>query len=129
MPKIETIEAFIDRVETNQHVEAVEQFYSATASLRDNRSEARGKEMQIDIEKNLLLRVKTMYSKCIRPYFINDNYVIIKWHFRFEFKDDTFIDLEEIAYQQWNEEQIENEQIPTLEPTPHKGSKMVVPFF
>lgn len=110
MPKIKTLKNFIEKVENNQHVEAVESFYTSTASLRDNQSETRSKEQQIEIEKNLLLRVRKMHSKCIRPYFVSDNHVVIKWHFRFEFKDDTFIDLEEIAYQQWSGEQIEEEQ-------------------
>ena len=111
MPTIETLEDFVTMVEANQHVEAVERFYTLNASLQDNQSfETRGKNKQIENEKNLLLKVKKMYSKCIRPYFIKDNYVIIKWHFKFDFKNETFIDVEEIAYQQWNGEQIEKEQ-------------------
>lgn len=111
MPAIETLENFVTMVEANQHVEAVERFYTSNATLQDNQSfETRGKNKQIENEKNLLLKVKKMYSKCIRPYFIKDNYVVIKWHFRFDFKNETFIDVEEIAYQQWNGEQIEKEQ-------------------
>jgi hypothetical protein len=111
MPTTETLEDFVAMVEANQHAEAVERFYTPNATLQDNQSpETRGKNKQIENEKNLLLKVKKMYSKCIRPYFIKDNYVIIKWHFRFDFKDETFIDIEEIAYQQWNGEQMEKEQ-------------------
>ena len=110
MPKLETIENFIAMVEANQHVEAVERFYALEASVQDNQSEPRGKDKQIENEKKLLQQVKKMYSKCVRPYFINDNYVVIQWHFRFEFKNDTFINIEEIAHQQWKDEQIEKEQ-------------------
>jgi hypothetical protein len=98
-------------VEINQHVEAVERFYKPNATLQDNQSpEIRTKDKQIENEKNLLLGVKKMHSKCIRPYFVKDNYVVIKRYFRFDFKNDTFIDIEEIAYQEWNGEQIEKEQ-------------------
>ena len=110
MPKAATIERFIEKVEANLHVEAVESFYSSTATLQDNRSETRGKKKQIEIEKNLLQWVTKMYSKCIRPYFINEDNVVIKWHFIFEFRDNTFIDLEELAYQEWKGELIEKEQ-------------------
>ena len=110
MPKLETIENFIAMVEANQHVEAVERFYALEASVQDNQSEPRGKDKQIENEKKLLQQVKKMYSTCVHPYFINDNYVVIQWHFRFEFKNDTFIDIEEIAHQQWKDEQIEKEQ-------------------
>ena len=111
MPTLKTVEEFVTVVESNQHMMAVERFYMHSATFKDNQSfETRTKNKQIENEKNLLLEVKKMYSKCIRPYFIKDNYVIIKWHFRFDFKNDTFIDIEEIAYQEWNGELIENEQ-------------------
>ena len=112
MPKSETLKDFIALVETNKHVEAVERFYNANATLQDNQlpETIRNKATQIQNEKNLLLRIDKMFSECLRPYFIQDNYVVIKWHFIFEFKDNTFIDIEEIAYQQWNGEQIEKEQ-------------------
>lgn len=111
MPTIETLENFITMVEANEHVQAVEHFYAPGATLQDNQSlETRDKNKQVENEKNLLLKVKKMYSKCIRPYFVNGDYVVIKWHFRFDFKNDTFIDIEEIAWQQWSGEQIEKEQ-------------------
>ena len=64
MPTIETLEDFITMVEANKHVEAVERFYMPNAILQDNQSlETRGKNQQIENEKNLLLKVKKMYSK------------------------------------------------------------------
>ena len=35
---------------------------------------------------------------------------IIKWKFRFEWKDNTVSEIEEIAYQVWEGEQIKQEQ-------------------
>lgn len=84
---LETIENFIAMVEANKHVEAVERFYAVNATLQDNQStETRGKDKQIENEKNLLLTIKKMHSKCAHPYFVKDNNVVIKWQFRFEFK-------------------------------------------
>lgn len=51
-----------------------------------------------------------MYSQCLQPYFVKANFVVIKWHFRFEFNNDTFIEIEEIAYQKWDKGQIVYEQ-------------------
>lgn len=111
MPTIETLENFAATVEANMHVEAVERFYAPSATLQDNQSsERRTKYTQIESEKKLRLKIKKMCSKCIRPFFVKDDYMIFKWHFRFEFKNDTFIDIEEIAYQEWNGEQIIKEQ-------------------
>jgi hypothetical protein len=110
MPKSETIESFIALVEANKHIEAVERFYAPNATVQDNQSEIRGKEKQIENEQNLMLKVKKMSSICIQPYFVKDDYAIIKWQFRFEFKNGTFMEIEEIACQLWNDELIEKEQ-------------------
>lgn len=111
MPSTDTIEAFIAMVEANQHVQAVETFYIPDAILQDNQSNnIRGKQKQIENEKNLLLRIKKMSSRCIRPYFINGEQVVIKWHFKFEFKNDTYIVIDEVTWQQWLGEQIQKEQ-------------------
>ena len=94
MPKIETIEKFISLVESNNHVEAIEEFYTSNASMQENQTEPRlGRDNLIANEHKLLSRTKNMTSKCIRPFFVNDNYVTIQWKFRFEFKDDTFIEI------------------------------------
>jgi hypothetical protein len=100
---LETVDSFIVMVEANQHIEAVERFYADHAMIRDNQSaETRTKEKQVENEKNLHHAVNKMYSQCLRPYFIKDNFVVIKWRFRFEFKNDTFIEIEEIACQEWD---------------------------
>lgn len=110
MVELKVIENFIAMVESNRHVEAVELFYSPNVSIKDNQSESRGKDKQIENERKLLMNVREMHSKCVLPYFKKDNHVIIKWHFRFEFENETFIEIEEIVHQQWNESQIEKEQ-------------------
>ncbi len=96
MPTIKTIEDFIATVEANEHVDAVERFYSSNAAIKDNQSEIRGKERHIENEKSMLLKIRKMHSKCTRPYFVNSIFVVIKWQSRFEFKNDTFIEMEEM---------------------------------
>lgn len=41
MPTGETLERFIARVEANAHAEAVEEFYTADASMQENQSTPR----------------------------------------------------------------------------------------
>ena len=107
----EIIEKFIAMAEANQHVECLEHFYADNAIIQDNHSpETRTKEKQIENEKKMLANITKMYSQCVRPYFVHNNYVVIKWIFRFEFKNNTFINIEEIAYQEWNNGQILREQ-------------------
>ena len=111
MPKPETIEQFIAMVESNEHDKAIEKFYTIDASMQENQSEPRvGRDNLVANEKNTLLKVKSLVSKCIRPYFMNGDQVVIRWYFRFEWKNDSISEIEEIAYQIWQEELIKSEK-------------------
>lgn len=111
MPKTETIEQFIAMVEANEHDKAIEKFYTADASMQENQAEPRvGRDLLVTNEKNTLLKVKSLVSKCIRPYFIDGDQVVIQWYFRFEWKNDTISEIEEITRQNWEGELIKKEQ-------------------
>jgi hypothetical protein len=105
------LENFIQMVEANQHIEAIVKFYAEDAVAYDNQSsEMRSKSKMLENEKNLLMKVDKMYSSCIRPYHYTEDFVAIKWRFRFEFKNNTYIDIEEIAWQNWENGKIVQEQ-------------------
>lgn len=111
MPKVETIEQFIAMVESNEHDKAIEKFYITDASMQENQAEPRvGKDNLVANEKNTLLKVKSLVSKCIRPYFVNEDQVVIQWYFRFEWKDGTVSEIEEITRQNWLGELIKSEK-------------------
>ncbi|WP_337965356.1 nuclear transport factor 2 family protein [uncultured Flavobacterium sp.] len=111
MPKLETIEQFIAMVESNEHDNAIEKFYTIDASMQENQSEPRiGRDLLVANEKNTLLKVKSLESKCVRPYFVNGDSVVIQWFFRFEWKDGRVSEIEEIAYQIWENELIKKEK-------------------
>lgn len=111
MPKTATIEEFIAMVESNEHDKAIEKFYAIDASMQENQSEPRvGRDNLVANEKNVLSKVKSLVSKCIRPYFINGDTVVIQWFFRFEWKDGSISEIEEIAYQNWDGELIKKEK-------------------
>jgi hypothetical protein len=111
MPKQDTVEQFISMVEANEHDKAIERFYTEDASMQENQLEPRvGRDILVANEKNVLSRVKSLVSKCIRPVFIDNDSVVIRWYFRFEWKDGTTTEIEEIAYQNWNGELINKEK-------------------
>jgi len=111
MPKPETIEQFIAMVESNEHDKAIEKFYTIDASMQENQAEPRvGRDNLVANEKNTLLKVESLVSKCIRPYFMNGDQVVIRWYFRFEWKNGSISEIEEIAYQNWQEELIKSEK-------------------
>ncbi len=111
MPKIETIEQFIAMVESNEHDKAIEKFYTVDASMQENQAEPRtGRDLLVANEKETLLKVKSLVSKCVRPYFINGDQVVIQWYFRFEWKNGTISEIEEITRQNWDGELIKSEK-------------------
>ncbi|NRF71827.1 nuclear transport factor 2 family protein [Aquincola sp. S2] len=111
MPRPETLEAFIARVEANAHVEAVEEYYTADASMRENHEPPRiGRDHHVANERRVLGRAKRIESTCVRPVFVNGDHVVIRWIFTFDWHDGTTTRMEELAWQRWAGERIAEEQ-------------------
>jgi hypothetical protein len=110
MPAPETLERFIALVERNAHVEAVEQFYTAEASMQENQAPPRvGRDAHAANERRVLARAKSLSSTCVRPVLVNGDRVVIRWIFRFEWHDGTVTRMEELAYQRWEGERVAEE--------------------
>jgi hypothetical protein len=111
MPSPETLERFIARVESNAHAEAIEEFYTPSASMRENMGEPRvGRDVLVAREKKTLARAKSVRSTCVRPVFVNGPVVVVRWIFEFEWRDGKSTRMEELAYQRWEGERIAEEQ-------------------
>lgn len=111
MPSIETLERFIARVEQNAHADAIEEFYTENSTMRENHDAVRiGRDLHITNERRVLARARTVQSRCVRPVFLNGDYVVIRWIFDFEWIDGTVTHMEELAYQRWEGERMAEEQ-------------------
>lgn len=111
MPSPETLARFIARVEQNAHVQAIEEFYTPDASMQENTSAPRvGRDALVANEQRAMDRTKAVSSRCVGPVFVNGDFVVVRWWFRFELYDGTVRELEELAYQEWRGERICNEQ-------------------
>jgi hypothetical protein len=111
MPALGTLERFIARVEQNAHAEAIEEFYTERASMRENQSEPRiGRDLLVAGERTVLARAKSVRSQCVRPVFVNGDHVVIHWIFEFEWPDGTRTRMEELAWQRWEGERVAEEQ-------------------
>jgi len=111
MPQPDTLERFIARVESNAHAEAVEEFYTADASMRENFEPPRvGRDLHVANERKVLARARSVQSQCVRPLFVNGDHVVVRWIFRFEWQDGSVTRMEELAYQRWDGERIAEEQ-------------------
>jgi hypothetical protein len=110
MPTADTLERFIALVERNAHVDAVENFYTADASMQENQSTPRvGRDAHAANERRVLARAKSLTSMCVRPVFVNGDHVVIRWIFQFQWLDGTATRIEELAYQRWDGERIAEE--------------------
>jgi len=110
MPSTETLERFIARVEQNAHAEAVEEFYTADSTMRENMGPPRvGRELHVANERKVMARAASVTSQCVRPVFVNGDHVVIRWIFHFEWKDGSFTHMEELAYQRWEGERMAEE--------------------
>jgi hypothetical protein len=111
MPTPATLERFIARVESNDHVEAIQEFYAENASMQENMAPPRvGRETLVAHEGAALARAASVHSTCVRPVFVNGDHVVIRWIFEFTWKDGTIGRIEELAYQRWEGERVAQEQ-------------------
>jgi hypothetical protein len=111
MPSADTLQRFIARVEQNAHAEAIEEFYTPDASMRENMNPPRsGRDNLVANERAVLSRVRSVQSRCVRPVLVDGDVVVVRWIFRFEAPDGRVRELEELAYQRWQGERIAQEQ-------------------
>jgi hypothetical protein len=111
MPTSETLDRFVARVEENAHAEAIEEFYTPGASMRENNAPPRiGRDTLVAHEKKVLARARSLKTTCVRPVFVNGDRAVVRWIFEFEWLDGTRTRMEELAYQRWEGERIAEEQ-------------------
>jgi SnoaL-like protein len=110
MPTPATLERFIHRVEEGAHAEACEEFYTENSSMQENQNPPRiGRAAHVANERKIMARAKSVTSTCVRPVFVADDRVVIRWIFRFVWQDDSVMQVEELAYQRWEGERIAEE--------------------
>jgi hypothetical protein len=110
MPSEEILERFIRCVESNDHVAAVETFYTPDSTMQENQNAPRvGRDAHAANERKVTGRTTKMFSKCVRPVFVDGDRVVIRWNFEFDWSDGTFTRMDEIAYQRWDGELIAEE--------------------
>jgi RimJ/RimL family protein N-acetyltransferase len=111
MPSAAVLERFIAAVESNRHAEAIEEFYTADASMQENNlPPRRGRDALVASERKVLARMKSVRSQCMRPVLVNGDLAVVRWIFEFETLEGARIRMEELAYQRWEADQIAEER-------------------
>jgi len=110
MPSPQTLERFIALVERNDHVQACELFYTEHSTMQENQGVPRaGRDAHVANERQVMARAESVTSTCVRPVLVNGDHVVIRWIFRFTWRDGSVTHMEELAWQRWEGEQIAEE--------------------
>ena len=111
MPTSDTLERFIARVESNAHAEASDEFYTEDSTMQENQAAPRiGRARHVANERQVMARAESVTSTCVRPVLVNGDHVVIRWIFRFAWRDGSVTHMEELAWQRWEGERIAQEQ-------------------
>lgn len=111
MPSRETIEAFAKMVESGDHVGAIERFYAADASTRENMAEPlRGRDALAAKERKVLSSYKSVATYRLSPILMDGDRVMFHWRFEFTPEEGPVRALEEIALQTWRGEELIEER-------------------
>jgi hypothetical protein len=98
-------------VESGDYVGAIEQFYAADASTRENNGAPRvGRDNLMAIERHVMGAHKKIEARRLAPVLIEADTVAVVWRFDFTTLQDTIRTLEEVAWQKWRGEQLVEER-------------------
>ena len=111
MPTQYTVERFVALVEAGANVEAIEEFYAASATVQENDQPPRvGRQALVEHERKSLASVRSLRSTCVRPMFIAGDFVVLRWVFEYESTRGNRTRFEELAYQRWLDQRIVEEK-------------------
>jgi hypothetical protein len=107
MPSLATLRAFADTVESNDHVGAIQRFYAADASTRENENPPiTGRDALAERERKVLERVAGVKTTRLGPLLLEGDHSAIRWRFEFTAKDGSRRVMEEVAWQTWRGEEL-----------------------
>lgn len=111
MPSLETLRAFADTVESNDHVEAITKFYALNARTQENDGAWRvGRAALAARERAVLDSVASVKTTRLGPLLLDGDHSAICWRFVFTGRDGATRSMEEVAWQTWRGEELVEER-------------------
>jgi len=111
MPSIQTVERFVQLVETGSGLDAIDVFYAEDVAVRENQAPARvGKAALVANETAAQAAISDLRARCVRPILAADDIVVIRWIFDYRDSQGRAVHFEELAYQRWVGDTIQEEQ-------------------
>ena len=111
MPSRETVDAFVARVLSEDHVGAIRDWYHDDAWMQENQAPPRqgGREALMQQEAAIIARSERVITELLGGPLIDGDQVTIRWRFSFTFKDGGQMRMEEVAWQTWRGDKIAEE--------------------
>jgi hypothetical protein len=110
MPSRQAVEALAAAIEAGRYVEAIREFYTDGASMRENVGEPRvGRGVLAAGEQAVMDRFRTISAERLGPALIEGDHVASRWRFTFTSASGAVTALEEIAWQRWEGEKVAEE--------------------
>lgn len=110
MPSRARLDEFIAVVEANDHVGAIERYYTEDAAMQENATPPRvGRDTLVAHERAVLSRMSAVTSKCVSSVVEGDR-VAIHWNFVLTEKSGVVRRFDEIAFQEWRGDKIFRER-------------------
>ena len=111
MPSPDRVNAFVAAVRDGRYVEAIEDYYAETATMRDNQQPERGgRDVLVAHEKAVLQSLERMVTREVGPVLIDGDHVVVNWVFEMTTADGTVRRMDELALQTWRGDRIVAEQ-------------------
>ena len=111
MPSRERVLALVAMVEQGKYVEAIEEFYTADATMQENNDPPRGgREVLMAGERKVLAAHKSVRTEPGTSFLLDGDRVVILWHFKFVRSDGKRFRMEELALQRWRGDRISEER-------------------
>ena len=77
-------------------------FYGEQASMQENTAPPRvGKSALIKHEEEALASIASLKATCVRPIFISEKFVVIRWVFEIQDNMGKAVRFEELTHQRW----------------------------
>jgi len=111
MPSRERVLALVAMVEQGKYVEAIEEFYTADATMQENNDPPRGgREVLIAGERKVLAAHKSVRTEPGSSFLLDGDRVVIHWHFKFVRPDGKRFRMEELSLQRWRGDRVSEER-------------------
>lgn len=123
MPSRERVAALVAMVEAGKFVEAIEEFYTADATMQENNDPPRGgREVLMAGERKVLAAHKAARTEPGSSFLLDGDRVVVHWHFVFTRRDGSRFRLDELALQRWRGDRISEERF-FYDPAQRKPAK------